>query len=497
MVFITATKLYDYIQCPHRVWRDLYGPQDEKSRDQNPFLQLLWERGIQHEKDVIRKLGDFVDLSQGSIDERFKKTLDEIKKGSPLIYQGVLKHENLLGIPDLLKKGTSGQYIPIDIKSGQAFEGADDEEGEDGKPKKHYAIQLCLYVDILKNLGLSDGDKALIIDISGREFEYPLSELYGKREPSSWWDLYEQFKLEVGSLLGNQKENKPALCGVCKLCPWYESCLKWCRKNKDLTNIFYLGRGKRDVLESDLEIRTIPQFLDMDIQELLARKKKDKSFLSGVGEATLKKLYHRTRVFAVLKKPVLLEPVRFPKVSTELFFDIEDDPTQGFVYLHGVWERKGKTERFVYFLAHENTEEEEKKAWKDFWSYIRSLPKDDYAVYYYSHHEKTVYRSLWRQYPDVVAKEELEGFFESPNVIDLYQVVFKNTDWPLSSYSLKEIASYLGFQWRDETPSGALSIQWFNEYLKTRDSSILKRILEYNEDDCKATMVIKDFVEKL
>ncbi len=96
----------------------------------------------------------------------------------------------------------------------------------------------------------------------------------------------------------------------------------------------------------------------------------------------------------------------------------------------------------------------------------------------------------------MISVEELTAFFENPNVIDLYTaVVLKKTDWPVGSYSLKELATYIGFKWRDETPSGALSIQWFNEYLKTKDEAILKRILEYNEDDCKATMVLKDELE--
>ena len=93
--------------------------------------------------------------------------------------------------------------------------------------------------------------------------------------------------------------------------------------------------------------------------------------------------------------------------------------------------------------------------------------------------------------------EKVEEFFENPNVIDLYNIVQKQPDWPVGSYSLKNLATYLGFSWRDETPSGALSIQWFNEYLETNDESILKRILDYNEDDCKATMVLKDALEKL
>jgi len=130
--------------------------------------------------------------------------------------------------------------------------------------------------------------------------------------------------------------------------------------------------------------------------------------------------------------------------------------------------------------------------------YIRSLPKDDFSVYYYSPYEKSTYKKLQKKYSDVISEKELEIFFSNPNVIDLYtDIVSKNTDWPVGSYSLKALAQYLGFKWRDETPSGALSIQWFNEYLKKKDKKILDRILKYNEDDCKATMVLKDAIQSI
>lgn len=104
---------------------------------------------------------------------------------------------------------------------------------------------------------------------------------------------------------------------------------------------------------------------------------------------------------------------------------------------------------------------------------------------------------MQKNYPDVISEEEFANFFDNPNVIDLYQVVLKSTDWPVGSYSLKALAQYIGFAWRDETPSGALSIQWFNEYIEKKDEKLLERILLYNEDDCKATMVIKDKIVEL
>jgi len=134
----------------------------------------------------------------------------------------------------------------------------------------------------------------------------------------------------------------------------------------------------------------------------------------------------------------------------------------------------------------------EKKKSQQFWKYIEPLPKDDYAVYYYSSHEKTTYKKLQKRYPGAISMENVEHFFASPNVIDLYSLTQRQTDWPVGSYSIKSLATYLGFKWRDETPSGALSIQWFNNYLENNDKNILKRILEYNEDDCKALMILKD-----
>ena len=100
-------------------------------------------------------------------------------------------------------------------------------------------------------------------------------------------------------------------------------------------------------------------------------------------------------------------------------------------------------------------------------------------------------------YPDVISESDLESFFNNPNVIDLYDTVKRHTDWPVSSYSLKDLAQYLDFTWRDETPSGALSIQWFNEFIETGDEECLKRLLIYNEDDCKATMILKEGIEAL
>jgi uncharacterized protein len=496
MQYITGSKLYSYIMCQHRVWRDVWGPQEEKIKDDNPFVKLLWERGVAHEENVVADLGELLDLSKVGWDSVATVTLQAMRDGAPLIYQGVLEHENLRGIPDLLKRLPDGSYLPIEIKSGMGYEaGTTDSESEDdegGKPKKSYAVQLALYVDLLERLGFEHQNRGLIIDGHRNEIVYNLDKPLGKRDTRTMREFYQATKADAWLLMQNERQNKPAYSGKCKLCPWYTSCKNWVKASSDPTGLFYVGASMRDSLEEYLHIEKIEDILQIDVPAVLQRKEKEKGFLPGVAEKTLGKLMDRARVLLVDKKPVLYGELNLPVVTYELFFDIEDDPTQEFVYLHGVYERTPSGERFLDFTAKDNTPEAEQQAWQGFWDYIRSLPQDDFAVYYYSAHEKTTYRKLRREYPEVISEDELEGFFGNPNVIDLYNVVLKQTDWPLPSYSIKELAVYLGFQWRDVSPSGALSIQWFNEYLETKDEAILKRILEYNEDDCKATMVLKD-----
>lgn len=494
---ITASKLFNFIQCEHRVWRDQYGPKKERIEEVNPFVEMLWDKGVKYENEVVGKLGDYMDMSGIGFEEAADLTIIAMNKKTPLIYQGVLIYKDLMGIPDLLKLMPDGNYIPVDIKSGMAMEGVDEEEGDDGKQKKHYAVQLALYLDALNGLGFENKKQGIILDIHGNEVLYDLNLPMGKLNKKSYWDYYEEIKGKAWVLLNNEAKNKPAMAGICKLCPWYNSCKKWVSENDDPTGLFYVGRSKRDTLSEDLQVNSIDDVLKIDIEEVLQQKKRDKNFLKGLAEKNLSKAIDRANVLKNFKKPVIYEKVELPVVSYELFFDIENDPTREFVYLHGVYERGPEGERFLDFTAKEISPEAEKKAWANFWQYIKSLPNDDFAVYYYSAHEKTTYKKMQKMYPDVISEEEVDAFFEDPNVIDLYKIVLKYTDWPVGSYSIKYLAQYLGFSWRDKTPSGALSIQWFNEYIEIKDPKKLERILLYNEDDCKATMVLKDGIKKL
>jgi predicted RecB family nuclease len=198
-------------------------------------------------------------------------------------------------------------------------------------------------------------------------------------------------------------------------------------------------------------------------------------------------------------KPYLIEPIDIPSTELELFFDIETDPMRDICYLHGFVERRGKdpsTEKYVYFFAEGATEEDEKSVFADALEYIQA--SQPCAIYYYSSYEKAQWRKLQKKYPKIVAEGEIEEIFSRDTAVDLYHNIVKSkTEWPTRDYSIKTLAKYLGFKWRDTDPSGAASIEWFSRWVDTGDESIRTRILEYNEDDCLAMRVLLDSTGKL
>src|ERR1700690_1436253 len=110
---ITASMLYDLVQCPHRVAMDLFGSPVDKDQI-SPFVQLLWDRGSLYEKEVIAGLKlPFTDLSRFTEDEKERETYAAMKRGDALIYSGRICADGLVGIPDLLRKETGG-YIAGD-----------------------------------------------------------------------------------------------------------------------------------------------------------------------------------------------------------------------------------------------------------------------------------------------------------------------------------------------------------------------------------------------
>lgn len=483
---IVATDFYNYTQCKHLVYLDKNG--DPKLKDKvSDFVKMLWFRGIQHEKNMIEKIAKDNDKSFAEVDrnkkadqETFNQTLELMRKGIDFIYQGVLIHNNYIGRPDLLEK-VSGKsifgdyyYIPVDIKAGRGYEG---EEFEDEKSKLSYRLQLTFYALLLDKIQNYKPQAGKIININEEQLEYTLD-----TQDEKFIKYFDDIEL-----MSNGKElYQPTIGGKCSMCQWKTYCKKWATKNKDLSLLFYLGENKYGL--QGYGINNYEDLLKHSLQEWLEilPKAKKQGYFKGVAEKSLTNFYNRALTYSKGKE-IIYNKIDFPTGNKEIHFDIEDDPTQDIVYMFGFWIRDNGKEHYHYIIAEDLHDEE--KATLELWDFLKN--NQGIPIYHYSHHEKSTLRRLQEKYN--LDPQIYEKFLE--DTFDLYEAIKKNTDFPLPSYGLKSICKYLGFHWSAEDAGGANSIEWYSKYL-AGDKSMMDKILKYNEEDCKATAYLKDYLNK-
>ena len=476
---ITAQDLYNYTKCAHRVYLDEHGDPAERS-EVSEFVRMLWEMGLQTEREHLAGLAGvpYEDLSALPIEAAVKKTTELMEKGAALIYQGAIRAGDWLGRPDLLHRRDDAAskfgvwyYEPIDIKAGRGWELRD---GERTRFKEHYAFQIMFYREILHAVQGYASPVGRIINVDNEIEEF---------DPADFAVAFRAALAEVGRLVQGAESSEPVLSSACALCQWYKKCRRWVEATRDPSGLFFVSQQKFALKERGLT--TIEAIADMDVGKYLDGPNK----IPRMGKASLERMKHRAQVM-VAGRPEIRPGYSFPEAREEIYFDIEDDPTQGLTYFFGLVlkDRSGRDE-FLYFMA--DGPEEEENTVRLFWQFLKDHAD---AVYYvYSAKERTTLRALMRRYG--LEEAVFERYVQQE--LDLYKFVVDYSDWPTYSYGIKQIARQVGFNWRDADPSGANSIAWYNEYRKdpTR-KEWLERILQYNEDDCRAMIAIKDYFEE-
>ena len=68
--------------------------------------------------------------------------------------------------------------------------------------------------------------------------------------------------------------------------------------------------------------------------------------------------------------------------------------------------------------------------------------------------------------------------------------------FPTYGTGLKKIAPYMGFRWRHKEVNAMQSIALYLDYVAdpVANARKLQLVLDYNEDDCLATLVVKDWL---
>ncbi len=464
---ITATDIYRHFQCPHWAYYERFASLQEQAlrRPLSDGEKMRMENGLEHEADVVRTVFGVefvqVDGAKQSMDQAFEQTMDLMKQGVQTIYQGVLKHGNWIGKPDILEKvpGESvfgnWSYTPVDVKSSHALE-------------KYQKMQLVFYASLLERIQGRFPAQPAILNIDRERIPFAADEVMEEflRLMKELEDIAQGIKPE------------PVLRKSCfDTGPWGKVCQQYAESLNDIALLYNVDITKLRLLRG-LGLRTVDDIAEMDPQAFDGVAKG----LRLHGLETMKRQAQALQSGLV----IIREPVHLPDPPLEIHFDIESDPPNDFDYLYGFLVRENGKDRYLPFVA--ESKDKEGEMWDAFLAWLETLP-EAYVVYHYSVYEMTRLAVLEKRYGGNSALERFRA-----SMVDLKEWTSDSCTFPLYFYGLKYIAKFLGFHWRGDVQGGGQSVDVFEEFTRTGKRELLDSIITYNEDDVCATAHLKDWL---
>ncbi|MEK7203516.1 MAG: TM0106 family RecB-like putative nuclease [Patescibacteria group bacterium] len=489
---LRSEHFYKFFLCPHWIWYDIYEDQ-KKHKHVPPVLEMLYSGKIREPNSVL-PTKEFVEIESElhqDLDEAFLATIELMKQGKN-IYKPVLMNGHWVGEPDFIERRPIAELKSVDRLAqsifGDWYYVAYDIRN-DPELRDEYKFPLVFASLILEKIQGARPQEAYIINADGEARSFLVD---------PFLDKFQLTLKEIEKVLEGEKP-PPFIKAGCKKSPWFTICEEETKGCQDISLIHGISqRDQRDLYE--LGIRTVAQLAQADIRQL-------EDGLEGWNYDKLVRVHNQAEVL-VSGQPTILQHYNFPEVKNEIYFDIESDPTRGIIFLFGLLVKKQgrktvpirKANRgssisqsdigtgFQYFLAKDK--EEEKKIWDDFLAFLSKL--EDFVIYHYGYYERHVLHQLEKKYG---ASTDLMKRFRE-NSLDLYNIATSSIVLPLYFYSLKDIAGFIGYKWKDKGAGGGEALMWYDQWQETGKKEFLDKLIKYNEDDARATMMVKEWLEK-
>lgn len=197
-----------------------------------------------------------------------------------------------------------------------------------------------------------------------------------------------------------------------------------------------------------------------------------------------------------------VQPIRVQRADVEVDVDLESFQEHG-AYLWGTL-LDGQYRPFVTWDPLPT--EDEGRSFAEFWTWLMTVRAQaaaagkTFAAYCYSRtaEDKWLYESARRfaGRPGVPTEAQVRAFVDGPQWVDMFQAVSDQFICP-NGKGLKKIAPVAGFAWRDPEAGGEASMSWYRQavgYEGEPDLTQRTRLLEYNEDDVRATKILRDWM---
>ncbi len=460
--------LKSYLRCKRKAWLDYKGDKKYKSWSAQGSIQLI----NQYKNFSLLTNGELYGGLKGC--EKGYKGVIGLK-----INQELKENLNAVIYPPLLikSKGESkwGQYkyIPAVYKLGRKT------------TKEHYSELALCSISLESFEGVKIDYGWVISTLKNKLISEKI--LLHKKLRKKTIDIFSEMVISLAGKIPKITEDRKK----CSICPWQTFCDKEAKSKGYLTDIDGIGK-KTAIIFKNIGISNFKELAFAN--EEIINNKLSKFQQNNLEKTT--KFINQSKSYAT-GIPIKINSSRdlsksiFKRKEGFFVFDIESDPDNKHDFLYGFIsiKRRNNKENFYNYepilnlKKNQNTEYIEK-------IFKKLFSEKQWPVLHYGETEKIAIVKLAEQ----ASLNSCEIDNLKSRFIDLHLLVRETWVLPLKNYSLKTVANWIGFNWQNKNVSGSKALFWWIQYNETLNKSFLQKIIDYNKDDCQATLNIANWL---
>lgn len=481
---LSASDLMRFMACSHAARLDLahLAGEGPKPADDSEDAALLQRYGDAHEAAHLARLETSgkriskIEKDGIAFDVAVKATLEALRSGPDIVFQGALEGDMWGGYSDFLER--------VDLPSklgGFSYEVTDTKLKR--KPAPAHVLQLVLYSDLLATAQGRSPERAHVELGDGKRFSFRLAEYAAYARAAR--ERLESFVVEP-------TKTRPVPCATCNLCRWREHCAGEWEQEDSLFRVAGMTKVQVEKLEATgittmatlaQQRGRVPRMAESTLEKLRTQASLQQERKSGEPSYALRPPLPG-KGFDLLPRPH----------PGDLYYDIEGDPfyaetsTEGLEYLHGVWDGKA----FKAFWAHDFAEEKEAIV-ALFALFGQSIVQNPQAhIYHYASYEISALRKLTTRH--CVGEAQLDRWLRERRFIDLYAVVRGGVYASEPSYSIKDMEAFYDLSRTGEVKTAGGSVVAYEKWRESHVAAILDEIENYNRIDCVSTERLRDWL---
>ena len=489
-LLFSPSDLSGFLACEHLTQLELAVALQEGRRPsyENAYAELLRRKGEEHEQAflaAIRAAGHSVVTVQRDGLRDFeggaRRTLEAVGKGVDYVYQAVFSSGGWRGVADFLERVErpsrlgAWSYQVLDTKLAR-------------HPRPEHALQLSFYSQALEEAQGLAPEVAYIV-LGTRE-----------RVPVRLVDVtayYRRVRQRFGSAVAARSPTGPYPCHHCSFCDFRALCDDRLEQEDHVVRVAGIHRdqvkrlfaGGIDTLTGLAEARSTVSKMAV-------------STFEGLREQAGLQLI-RQRSGALEWRALPIEPARGfsdlpPRSPGDVIFDLEGhpffEPARGLEYLFGVLLLDGDEPRYQAFWAHDR--DGERRAFEALVDLVHARlgQYPDLHVYHFSGSEPNTLKRLMAEH--LTRDAQVDDLLRRRVFVDLHRIVRRALRAGLPSYTLKELEALFGFTRTGAVRSGTQAILNYERWLHVKSQALLDEIAAYNEEDCRATLGLLEWLHQ-